>query len=120
MSDWIATSRGKTSQVIIDAQQGHVIKKFRGFDEKSKHDKVIKYRGNLLHSFHRELESLKRLKGHNNFPQLIDHNEQELCIKMTYCGEPYPCKAPRRSRPELIDQANKIVDTLAKVDVKYN
>jgi len=120
MSKWIATSRGKTSQVTIYKSKNIVVKQFRGYDEKHKQDRVIKHRGSLNNSFHRELECLKRLKGHDNFPQLIDFDENSLRIEMSYCGEPYPCKAPRASRPELIGQANNIVDALAKVDVKYN
>ncbi len=120
MSTWIATSRGKTSEVTIFAQQGYVVKQFRTFNDRAKHENVIKGRGSLEQSYLRELESLKRLKGYPNFPQIIDHSDQELWIKMSYCGEPYPCKAPRKPRPDLLHDANQIVDTLGKVDVKYN
>lgn len=119
-NQWYYTSRGKTSEVFIDPTKGYVVKQFRGHDDQRRNHKIIESRGNLEHSYLRELECLRRLKGQPNFPQLIDHDDHELWIKMSYCGTPYPCVAPRRVRYDLIDQANRIVDTLARVDIKYN
>jgi hypothetical protein len=116
---WYYTSRGKLSEVIIDPVSKEVVKQFRGFADQVKNKRSIKNRGSHTHSFLRELECLRRLKGCDNFPQLIDHDEEDLWIKMSYCGTPYPCTPPRPHRPELVDQSRHIIDTLAKVDIKY-
>jgi hypothetical protein len=115
---WFHTSRGKTSEVIINPNTSEVVKQFRGFADNNKNRRSHKGRGSHTHSFLRELECLRRLKGHEHFPQLIDHNKEDLWIKMSYCGKPYPCDS-RPTRRDLIDQANRIVDTLARVDIKY-
>ena len=115
---WFHTSRGKISEVIIDPDNSEVVKQFRGFDDHEKNRRSIKGRGSHTHSFLRELECLRRLKGHEHFPQLIDYDMEDLWIKMSYCGEPYPCEG-RPTRRDLVDQANRIVDTLARVDIKY-
>ena len=117
---WYHTSRGKTSEVFIDSTEGYVIKQFRGYQDPKKNQRTLKGRGKREHSFLRELECLLRLRGHEHFPQLLDHDQEQLWIKMSYCGTPYPCNPPRPNRPDLIDQANRIVDSLAEVDIKYN
>ena len=118
MSKWFHTSRGKISEVLINPTTSEVVKQFRGFDDHTKNKRSIKGRGSHTHSFLRELECLRRLRGHKHFPQLIDHNMEDLWIKMSYCGKPYPCVS-RPIRRDLVDQANSIVDTLARVDIKY-
>ena len=115
---WFNTSRGKISEVLINPTTSEVVKQFRGFDDHAKNRRSIKRRGSHTHSFLRELECLRRLKGHEHFPQLIDYNMEDLWIKMSYCGKPYPCVS-RPTRRDLVDQANSIVDTLARVDIKY-
>ena len=116
----IERSRGKTSDVTLDPAKGIAIKQFRGFNDPEKDARSIKNRHSHRHSFQRELQSLIRLSGYENFPKLLEYDEDALWIKMSYCGNPYPCMSPRKPRPDLIDQANHIVDTLAKVDIKYN
>ena len=118
MSKWFHTSRGKISEVLINPTTSEVVKQFRGFDDPTKNRRSIKGRGSHTHSFLRELECLRRLQGHEHFPQLIDYNMEDLWIKMSYCGKPYPCVS-RPTRRDLVDQANSIVDTLARVDIKY-
>jgi hypothetical protein len=118
MSKWFHTSRGKISEVLINPTTSEVVKQFRGFDDPTKNRRSIKGRGSHTHSFLRELECLRRLKGQEHFPQLIDHDMEDLWIKMSYCGKPYPCVS-RPTRRDLMDQAKSIVDTLARVDIKY-
>ena len=117
---WFHTSRGKTSEVAICLETRTVKKQFRGFDDPRRDAVAVKGRGSLRQSYLRELECLRRLAGQDNFPQLVDHDDEQLWIMMSYCGEPYPCLWPRRPRPDLIDQSIKIVDTLARLDIKYN
>lgn len=117
---WYHTSRGKTSEVSIYSKEGYVIKQFRGYQDPKKNQRTLKGRGTRLNCFLRELECLRRLRGHEHFPQLLDHDQGGLWIKMSYCGTPYPCDPPRPNRPDLVEQANRIVDSLAEVDIKYD
>lgn len=117
---WHYTSRGKTSEVYINVDEGYAIKQFRGYNDHKRNQRTLKGRDTRENCFLRELECLRRLRGYEHFPQLLEHDREKLWIKMSYCGTPYPCKPPRQHRPDLIDQANRIVDSLAEVDIKYN
>jgi predicted Ser/Thr protein kinase len=114
-------SNGKISEITMDLQKGEVVKEFFWSDNPNKRLKQTKGRGSHTHSFYRELECLKRLKGCEHFPQLLDYNEEDLWIRMTYCGQPYPVdQSPRPYNPHLIPQAQKIIDTLVEKRIKYH
>jgi len=100
--------RGKSSSVTIKGDT--VIKQF---DKVQKKDYV---RGTGYHCWLRELECLKRLQGHPNFPKLIDYNEDDLTITMDYCGKKYVADKPR---PELVPQVYKIVEALEDNNLKF-
>ena len=120
VKQWLHRSYGKISEVTLDIKKGEVVKEFYRHDIKNKRDRQIKARDSFYHSFYRELTCLKRLKGAKHFPQLIDYNKEDMWIKMTYCGTPYPVdKTPRDNKSELIPQAQKILDTLQEKKIKY-
>ena len=113
-------SYGKISAVTLDIEKGEVVKEFYRHDIKNKRSRQIKSRDSFYHSYYRELICLQRLKGSKHFPQLLDFNEEDMWIKMTYCGTPYPVdKTPRDNKSELIPQAQKIIDTLQQKKIRY-
>jgi len=107
----IYNAGGKSSEVIIDLENNTVIKKFKE-EQKKKFVRGLGY-----HCYLRELECLKRLKGHKNFPQLIDYDDEELTITMDYCGTHFPTDG--QSRPELLQQVYDIVNTLEEKNIKF-
>ena len=118
---WLHRSNGKISEVTMDLEKGEVVKEFFRHDDIYKRMRQTKGRGSHTHSFLRELECLKRLQGCEHFPQLIDYSEEDLWIRMTYCGRPYPVdESPRPHNPHLIPQAQKIIDTLVEKGIKYH
>ena len=120
VKQWLHRSNGKISAVTIDIEKSVVVKEFYRHDIKNKRARQIKNRDSFYHSFYRELICLQRLKGSKHFPQLLDFNEEDMWIKMTYCGTPYPVdKTPRHNKSELIPQAQKIIDTLQQKKIKY-
>jgi len=116
------SSEGKISHVIINREKGEVVKEFyRNENVKKQRNQIKAGRGSHVQSFIRELECLKRLQGCRHFPQLIDYNEEELWIRMSYCGEPYPVhQNPRPANRHLIPQAQQIIDTLEEKNIKYS
>ena len=114
---WLSR-KGKLSDVTINTETGEVVKHFIRIYSKKKRRNQIKARGSVYHSFYRELECLKRLKGQSNFPQLIDYDEEKMWIKMTYCGEPYPAHLSENNT-SLVQQTNQIVLTLNKMKILY-
>ena len=110
--------KGKLSDVTINTESAEVVKHFvRTYSYKKKRNQ-IKARGSVYHSFYRELECLKRLQGHENFPQLIDYDEDQMWIKMSYCGEPYPAHILKNNK-QLVPQVDKIVSVLEKQKILY-
>ena len=103
------TIRGKTSTVVID---GDVV--YKKFNEKVKKPHI---RTSSYHCYLRELECLKRLQEHKNFPKLLEYDDEELIIKMDYCGEHYPVDGT--SRPELLEQVYEIVYKLEEENIKF-
>jgi len=116
---WLHRSNGKLSEVTMDIDKGEVVKEFYRKPTLDKRTKQTKARGSFYHSFHRELECLKRLKGCEHFPQLINYNEEDMWIRMSYCGTPYPVESPRPQMSHLIPQAQKIVETLTDKKILY-
>lgn len=98
---------GKSSTVEIFKDKGFVLKKFKPDVSKG-------YRESGYHSWLRETECLKRLQGNNHFPQILKMSQDDLTIKMTYCGENYDGKP----RPELIPQVWEISEALENADIK--
>ena len=110
------TSRGETCRTEIYPEDGYVIKRFVPRKPKFGRD-IDPLRGSLYLGYYRELVCLKRLKGHKHFPQIIDHNEKDLWIKMTYVGENY--EKIVINDPEIYtEQINTIVDTLTSKKIK--
>jgi hypothetical protein len=119
---WIHKTRGKTSEVLVNKETNECVKHFVALDPVSKRQKQVKaQRGSLYQSFLRELEALERLSGCDHFPTLLDHDEDEMWIKMSFCGESFPVNAPRNSYPELLSQVDEIVNTLQtkKIRIPY-
>ena len=102
---------GKSSTVFVDKKNNIVIKKF---DKKQSKEYV---RGPGYHCYLRELECLQRLQGHQNFPKLLDYDDEELSITMDYCGEQYPTNG--QSNPELVQQVYDMVYKLEEQDIKF-
>ena len=75
--------KGKSSTVFVDKENNIVIKKF---DKEQSKEYV---RGPGYHCYLRELECLQRLQGHQNFPKLLDYDDEDLTITMEYCGETF-------------------------------
>jgi tRNA A-37 threonylcarbamoyl transferase component Bud32 len=76
------TVRGRTAEVILDPENGRVIKKYIWFTDKvppNLKGKKIPNTRNL------EVGALRKLEGILYFPQLIE--EMENSIIMTHCGE---------------------------------
>jgi len=120
VQQWLHRSYGKISEVTLDIKKCEVVKEFHRHDIKNKRSRQIKARDSFYHSFYRELTCLQRLKGAKHFPQLLDYNKEDMWIKMTYCGTPYPVdKTPRDNKSELIPQAQKILETLQEKKIKY-
>ena len=103
--------KGKSSTVFIDKQKNIVIKKF---DKKQSKEYV---RGLGYHCYLRELECLRRLEGHQNFPKLLDYDDEDLSITMEYCGEQYPTDG--QSNPELVQQVYDMVYKLEEQNIKF-
>ena len=90
----------KRSEVKINIDEGYVVKKYKP---------TTKYfRTNALACFKREKECLLRLKRYDHFPKIIKTSEENLFIKMSYCGNKYDGK----SRKHLIPQTKQIVKAL--------
>ncbi len=104
---------GKSSTVFIDKENDFVIKKF---DKTQKKEYV---RGTGYHCFLRELECLQRLQGHQNFPKLINYDDEDLTITMEYCGEVFKGKDPKLKQ-QVYDMVYKLEEKNIKfVTVKF-
>ena len=103
--------KGKSSTVFVDKENNIVIKKF---DKEQSKEYV---RGPGYHCYLRELECLQRLQGHQNFPKLLDYDDEDLSITMDYCGEQYPTNG--QSNPELVQQVYDMVYKLEEQDIKF-
>ena len=114
---------GKTAHVFRNLDDNTVTKQFRQIeDTHSRHVKQLKAgRGSFYLSFMREVECLRRLSGKKHFPVLIDYNEEDMWIKMSYCGEQLPVQSPRRDYPYLVPQVDEIISELqdAGVQITY-
>lgn len=106
-------TRGKTSEVLIDKKNNFIIKKF----VKDGVRKNICKRDSAYLCFFRELQSLKRLQGHENFPKIIRYDKDDLTIVMDYCGEQFPLDGTKR--PELVDQVDSIVKKIKESKIKF-
>ena len=73
--------QGKASQVFITGNT--VAKVFDRTQSKG-------YRGSGEQSYQREKECLKRLEGNIHFPEVINFDDDNLTIHMSYCGEVFP------------------------------
>jgi len=110
------TSTGETCITECWPEHGHVIKQFR--PRKPKFGRAIDpLRESLDLCFYRELTCLQRLAGNTHFPQLLDYNEDELWIKMTWVGRPFLHFADDNRDPYLA-QVDPIVDALAESDIR--
>lgn len=110
------TSRGETCRTEVYPEEGYVIKRF--VPRKAKFGRPIDaLRGSLDLCFYRELECLKRLEDHDHFPKVIDSNQKELWIKMTYAGENFE-KYDMKDKTIYTDQVDEIVDTLRSKNIK--
>jgi len=111
---------GKIAHVFRNLDDNTVTKQFRQIEDS--HARQVKQlkagRGSFYLSFMREVECLKRLSGRKNFPVLLDYNEEDMWIKMSYCGEQLPVKPPRQSYPQLIPQIDDIIKDLQECGVK--
>ena len=104
---------GKTSEVLIDKKNNFVIKKFVVLNKFQK----LELRQSPYHCFLREVECLKRLQGHKNFPTIISYDDNDLTITMDYCGEEFPLDGT--AKPELIDQVKPIVEKIKEANIKF-
>ena len=99
---------GKSSTVFVDKENDIVIKKF---DKEQSKEYV---RGPGYHCYLRELECLQRLQGHQNFPKLLDYDDEDLTITMEYCGETF-----EGSDPKLVQQVYDMVYKLEEQNIKF-
>ena len=90
----------KRSEIKINIDKGTVIKKYKPTTKN--------FRTNALSCFKREKECLIRLKRYDHFPKILKTSEENLFIKMSYCGNKYDGK----SRKHLIPQTKQIVKAL--------
>jgi hypothetical protein len=112
----VYTSRGETCRTEVYPEKGYVIKRF--VPRKPKFGRPIDaLRGSLDLCFYRELECLTRLEDHNHFPKVIDCDQKELWIKMTYVGENFE-KYVMEDKEIYINQVDEIVDTLESKNIK--
>jgi len=112
----VYTSRGETCRTEVYPEEGYVIKRF--VPRKPKFGGPIDaLRGSLDLCFYRELECLTRLKDHNHFPKVIDCDQKELWIKMTYVGENFE-KYVMEDKEIYINQVDEIVNTLQSKKIK--
>ena len=110
------TSRGETCRTIIIPKDNVVIKQF--LPRKPKFGRPVSLlRKSLDLCLYREVECLDRLKGCKNFPRLIDYNEKDLWVKMSYVGEHHE-KVKLNDKKIYMDQVDSIVDTLVKKNIK--
>ena len=108
--------RGETCRTEVYPEEGYVIKQF--VPRKPKFGRSIDaLRGSLDLCFYRELECLERLKDHNHFPKVIDCDQKELWIKMTYVGENFE-KYVMEDKEIYINQVDEIVNTLQSKKIK--
>lgn len=106
-------TRGKASEILISKKRNLVIKKFVVLNKYKK----LELRQSPYHCFLREVECLKRLQGHKNFPTIISYDDNDLTITMDYCGERFPFDG--MARPELIDQVKPIVEKIKEANIKF-
>ena len=99
--------QGKASQVFITGNT--VAKVFDRTQSKG-------YRGSGEQSYQREKECLKRLEGNIHFPEVINFDDENLTIHMSYCGEVFPYDG--KPRPELLEQVWQISEALDKANIK--
>ena len=99
--------QGKASQVFITGNT--VAKVFDRTQSKG-------YRGSGEQSYQREKECLKRLEGNIHFPDVINFDDDNLTIHMSYCGEVFPYDG--KPRPELLEQVWQISEALDKANIK--
>ena len=99
---------GKVSIIKIYPEENMVIKKFKRTEWLNDLEKK-KYRGSLNSCFLRELKCLQALKNYEHFPQLIDFDEVNLHIRMSYCGTKLE---PELDNSRFLPQARKIINVL--------
>ena len=104
---------GKVSLVKIKREEGIVVKKFCRTDWLSIPEKVD-YRGSLESCFMRELQCLRALQDHKNFPRLLGFDESRLTIVMEYCGSRLNLKA---NNGHYATQVETIVSVLKEKDI---
>lgn len=110
------TSRGETCITECWPEHGHVTKQFK--PRKPKFGRAIDpLRESLDLCFYRELTCLQRLAGKKHFPQVLDYNEDELWIKMTWVGRPFLHFADEQRDPYLA-QVDPIVDALSESGIR--
>lgn len=110
------TSRGETCRTECYPDEGIVIKKF--VPRKKKFGAPIdQLRGSLDLSFYRECTCLERLQDSNRFPKLIEANEKDLTVKMSWVGMPFLHHA-LDNKERYIKHADDIIDTLIKKNIK--
>jgi len=108
-------SGGETCRVECYPKQNYIIKQFK--PRKAKFGGGIDpLRESLDLCFYRELTCLQRLEKYAQFPTVLEHNQEQLWIKMQWVGRPFLHHAGE-DRQQYIDQVDPVVDALEKEDI---
>ena len=107
---------GKVSGVFIE---DNIATKCFGIRGKlARIDKKAK-RGSFKDCYDRELECLKRLQGHQGFPDLNNYIDDQLIIEMENCGDILSRVWDQHDLSEYLDQAHSICDVLEQTNIRY-
>lgn len=74
------------------------------------------------YAYQLEVSALKRLQPYDHFPRLLEHNDDELTILLSYCGEHIERQRRLGNRivvPSLEFQVECIVDALENENIIY-
>ena len=114
------TSGGETCSVECYPKENYVIKQFK--PRKPKYGwEVEPLRQTLDLCVQREIICLERLQNEKGFPKILDYNEKEKWIKMTWVGLPFTHFAlPEREK--YVEQVDPLIDSLEKhsIQVAYD